>query len=289
MGVYVGLDIGGTKILAAAADGTGRLLRRARVETPFELEAGLATLAQLVARMAGDEPVLGLGVAIGGPLAWPAGIVSPLHQPAWRQVPLRARLEARWRCPCYVDVDTNVAVLGEYAARPERPGRLLYLTLSTGMGGGFLIDGAVFRGEGGVHPEFAHQSVAFRCARPAAIQCECGVPDCLEALVSGNGIRRVYGRPAEELGAAQWAEVAFNLGQGLRNLAIILAPQLIVLGGGVAIGGGPDFVAEAAAVMRQNLRLVPPPAVEISRLGHDTALAGALFLARHGFAAPAGS
>jgi predicted NBD/HSP70 family sugar kinase len=147
------------------------------------------------------------------------------------------------------------------------------------MGGGFLMDGKIYRGQDGAHPEVGHQSVPFRCANPAAVRCECGAPDCLEALVSGNGIRRVYGKPAEDLNAAEWEEVAYNLGQGLRNMAALYAPDLIRIGGGVAVGAGERFIEAAGRVMEEHLKLVPAPRVELSRLGYDTALRGAIALA----------
>lgn len=279
MGIYIGLDIGGTKFLVAAADEEGRILRRARAATSASLREDLDTLDRLTAEVAGGESILGMGAAIGGPLDWRTGIVSPLHQPAWRDVPLKKRMESRWNCRFSVDVDTNVAALGEYRWGGEPVSRLLYITLSTGMGGGFLVDGKVFRGSGGGHPEIGHQSIHFRCSNPAAIHCECGVPDCLEALISGNGIRRIYGVPAEQLTPAQWDEVAYNLGQGLRNLAAIYQPDEIRLGGGVAIGGGEAFIDKAAEVMRSHLQIVPAPAVVLSHLGYETALLGAIAVA----------
>lgn len=285
MSVYVGLDIGGTKWMAAVADRQGSILRRALRPAIHALEAGLAALNEMVTEVADGQPVLAIGAAAGGPLDWQTGVVSPLHQPAWHDVPLRQIMEQRWGCPFYVDVDTNLAALAEYTYGGAKVARLLYLTLSTGMGGGFLIDGRIYRGAGGAHPEVAHQSVPYRCAHPAGLACECGLPDCLEALVSGNGIRRVYGKPAEHLSPAEWAEVAYNLGQGLRNLAAIYTPDLIRIGGGVALGGGPVFVEQARQVMAAHLRLVPAPEVSLSRLGPDTALRGALILASRGRAA----
>ena len=100
--------------------------------------------------------------------------------------------------------------------------------------------------------------------------------------MSGNGIRRIYHKPAEHLDEEEWGEVAYNLGQGLRNLAAILAPDVIVLGGGVALGGGEKLFGEARHVMETNLRLVPPPQVRLSRLGHDTPLMGAIAFAMQG-------
>lgn len=282
MAVYIGLDIGGTKFMVAAADEAGNILRRARDSAPASLGDGLALLNQMAAEVAAGEPVLGMGAAIGGPLDWQGGIVSPLHQPAWRDVPLKQIMEDRWGCPFSVDVDTNIAALGEYYAGGVAARRFIYLTLSTGMGGGLLLDGKLYRGAGGVHPEMGHQSIPSKCSHPERVQCECGVPDCLEALVSGNAIRRIYGKPAEALEDAEWAEVAYNLGQGLRNLAVLYAPELIRIGGGVALGGNEKLIPPARRVMEQHLRLVPAPRVELSQLGYDTALLGAISIAIHG-------
>lgn len=279
---YVGLDIGGTKFLVAGADGQGKILGRIQEATPPDVESGLNALNRMIAAVARGRRVTGIGAAIGGPLDWKRGIVSPLHQPQWREVPLKAIMEAEWGCPFFVDVDTNVAALGEYHFGGERAPRLLYLTLSTGMGGGFLVDGRIYRGKNGGHPEVAHQSVNFRCGHPERVACECGAPDCLEALVSGNGIRRIYGKPAECLAREEWLEVAYNLGQGLRNLAAVYLPDVIVLGGGVAVGGGGPLVARASTVMEERLRIVPPPAIRLSRLGYDTALMGAVAIAMRG-------
>lgn len=282
MSLYVGLDIGGTKLLVAGADAQGHILARVQHPTPPSLDEGLDLLHRMIAEVSGGQRIDAMGAAIGGPLDWRRGIVSPLHQPGWRQVPLKELMEARWGCLFAVDVDTNVAALGEYWFGGERAEHFLYLTLSTGMGGGFLVRGRIYRGMAEGHPEVGHQGVHCRCRHPERVACECGAPDCLEALVSGNGIGRVYGKPAEQLDQEEWQEVAYNLGQGLRNLAAIHHPDLIVLGGGVAVGGGEAFVVEATRVMAEHLRLVAPPQVRLSRLGYDTALMGTLAVAMHG-------
>jgi predicted NBD/HSP70 family sugar kinase len=282
MAIYLGLDIGGTKFLAAAADGSGTILRQCRRDTPAGLAEGLALLDEMIGEVAAGEPIRAIGAAAGGPLDWRSGVVSPLHQPEWRNVPLKAHLGQAWGCPAYVDVDTNVAALGEYYVGGETADRFLYITVSTGVGGGFLVGGQVYRGARGEHPEIGHQSIPYRCTHPERIQCECGVSDCLEGIVSGNAIRRIYGRPAEELDDAEWAEVAYNLGQGLRNLAAIYLPEVIVLGGGMAIGGGEKLLERARQVMAEHLRIVPVPEVRLSRLGAETALRGALVVALRG-------
>jgi glucokinase len=279
MEVVIGLDIGGTKIMVAAADGEGNILRRARMATSTSLEEDLKNIHTMIANVTGEDRILGMGAAIGGPLDWEQGIVSPLHQPAWRDIPLKTIMESKWDCSFRVDVDTNVAALGEYRWGGVAANRFLYLTLSTGMGGGFLVDGNIYRGKQGAHPEVGHQSIHYRSANPSAVQCECGAPDCLEALISGNGIRRIYGKPAEALGPDEWEEVAYNLGQGLRNMAALYAPDVIRIGGGVAVGGGENFIQAAREVMEEHLKLVPAPPVGLSHLGYDTALLGAIAMA----------
>ena len=282
MEVFIGLDIGGTKVEVAAAGSEGEILARRRAQTPLDLGQGIRLLHSLIGVVSSGYTIRGMGAAIGGPLDWETGIVSPLHQPAWRDVPLRQIMQDRWACPFCVDVDTNVAALAEYHFGEDKPSRLLYLTISTGMGGGYLQDGLLQRGMGGAHPEVGHQSIPYRCSNPAGLWCECGAPDCLEALISGNGIQRIYGKPAEELGKEEWQEVAYNLGQGLRNLATIYLPDIIVLGGSVALGGGEQLVPPAVALMRSLLNLVPAPQVQLSRLGHQGPLLGAIHIARHG-------
>ena len=136
--MFIGLDIGGTKIMVASADREGNILRRARTATSMSLEEDLTNINNMIAEVAGNEDLMGMGAAIGGPLDWEQGIVSPLHQPAWRNIPLKAMMESRWGCPFHVDVDTNVAAVGEYRWGGVSAGRFLYLTLSTGMGGGFF-------------------------------------------------------------------------------------------------------------------------------------------------------
>ena len=174
MPLFVGLDIGGTKFLVASANEKGQILNRVQATSPTALEAGLVLLNQMIAEVSQKEQISGMGAAIGGPLDWQNGIVSPLHQPEWKQVPLKSLMEERWNCPFWVDVDTNVAALGEYHFCSEKSERFVYITLSTGMGGGFLINGRIYRGMEGGHPEVGHMAVPLRCSNPTAVRCECG-------------------------------------------------------------------------------------------------------------------
>src|ERR1044072_5277511 len=98
MAVFVGLDIGGSKLMVASAGGEGTILRRVRRDSPPSLEADLANLHSMIGEVAAGEQILGMGAAIGGPLDWEQGIVSPLHQPARRDVPLKEIMEATCGC-----------------------------------------------------------------------------------------------------------------------------------------------------------------------------------------------
>ena len=276
--IYIGLDIGGTKIMAAATDMDGNEIARLRADTPYALQSGLDCINRLIAKLSAGNKLLAIGSTCGGPLDAVSGIVSPLHQPKWHQVPLKSIIEERWRCPFSVDVDTNVGALGEYHFGGYTERRFVYITISTGMGGGILLDGNIYSGAG--HPEVGHQMIYPRCSHPERIICDCGAGACLEALISGSGIRRIYGKPAEQLEPAEWDEIAYNLGQGLRNIVSILSPEIIVLGGVVAVGGGEAFVECAARYMSECLKIVAIPRVQLSRLGYDTALRGACWLAK---------
>ena len=280
MTIFVGLDIGGTKLMAAAADQAGRILQRTRRQTSASLQTDLDNLHQMIAEVSDGQAIEGIGAAIGGPLDWKSGVVSPLHQPAWRNVPLKKIMEERWQCPFSVDVDTNVAAFGEYYRSNLNVHKFVYLTISTGVGGGLIVEGKIDRGLNGAHPEMGHQAINYHCLFPERIACECGVPDCLEALISGNGIRRIYQKPAEALNPTEWQEIAYNLGQGLRNIATLYAPDIIRIGGGVAVGGGETFIHAAEDVMCAHMRLVPAPQVCLSSLGYDTALLGAISIAQ---------
>lgn len=277
MGIYIGLDIGGTKIMVASTDTKGKELSRVKVDTPQSLNKGLELLNNLIEEAAKGKKILGIGATAGGPLDSEKGIVSPLHQEEWRNVPLKEMMEKKWNCPFFVDVDTNVAALGEYHLGNYKEKYFLYITLSTGMGGGFLINGKIYHGLS--HPEIGHQCIEYHCSYPKRVKCECGGGSCLEALISGNGIKRIYKKNAENLGKHEWKEVAYNLGMGLRNIVAILSPEIIVFGGGVAVGGGELLLEWANKYMLTGLKIVSPPKLQLSCLGYDTALKGACFIA----------
>jgi len=281
VGIFVGLDVGGTKCMAAAAV-DGKIVTKVRYPTPENLDEGLGLLQRMTTEVAQGQKIRAIGAAVGGPLDWQTGIVSPLHQPEWNQVPLCEIFQNRFGCPFYVDVDTNVAAWGEFKYGRHNVDSLFYMTMSTGVGGGFIHNGRLFRGAGGEHPEVGHHAIPARCTFPDRVKCDCGARFCAESLISGTGIERIYNKPGEALTPDEWAEVSWNLGQVLRNIASFYAPAVIALGGGVAVGGGQEMVEMANKAMLVDLKLVTAPEIKLSTLGYDTALYGALALAEDG-------
>jgi predicted NBD/HSP70 family sugar kinase len=277
--MYISLDIGGTKLMVAAFSEKYEIITRERADTPRSLSEGVSLLKTLTHKVSQGRNIKAIGASAGGPLDYRSGVVSPLHMREWRNVRLKEIFENEFQTPFFVDVDTNAAALAEHRFGGHHTDRLLYLTLSTGVGGGFIIDGEIYRGANHSHPEAGHQAIPHQLPKPGPVPCTCGAVDCLEAIISGTAIRKHYGKPAEQLTPHEWDQVAYNLGQGLRNLSVLYAPSTIALGGGVAIGGGSRLIAGAAAVMQANLKLVPTPEIKLSSLGYDTALWGGLALA----------
>ncbi|MEM7037092.1 MAG: ROK family protein [Bacteroidota bacterium] len=281
MPTYIAIDIGGTKMMVAAVDAEMNILRRIKKPTLQNVDDAMAQMHSMIAEMAGEDEIQGLGMAIGGPIDLEAGTVSPLNMPQWRDVPMRAMMAERYDCPFGYGVDTDVAAVAEYYLAKLTEARFLYVTISTGVGGGFLLDGKVYRGMNGIHPEVGHQAIPVHTRYADRVLCGCGNTDCLEALVSGSGIQRVYQKPARDLNADEWDEVARHLSLGLRNMIMLLSPDLIVLGGGVTTGGGQFFLDQTQQYLKDTLTLAHMPEIRVSELGYDTALLGAAYIAAH--------
>lgn len=264
-GVYCSIDIGGTKILTALLDEPGRILCRVRRTTPAGkgvgavLETVKATVEEAV-RTAGlaPESLKGVGVCIAAFLEHPSGVVHRAPNIGWSgPVHLLEMLQRLWACPVYLENDTNAAVLGEaYFGAARGHADVIYVTISTGIGGGLFLGGKLYRGGDGFAGEIGH-SKSFGRNR----QCGCGGLDCLEAWASGKGISR----SAERLGlhpkdgqaistawvfteAARGNALAQNIvegavmdiGTGLANAVTLLNPTCLVLGGTV-VAANPDF------------------------------------------------
>ena len=140
---YIALDIGGTKFMVASYTETLKEIKRVKQDTPEDFNEGINLLYKMINEVSEKSKIGGIGAAIGGPLDPVKGIVSPLHQHQWRNIPLKDIMEKKWECSFYVDVDTNVAALGEYHLGKYEHEKFLYITLSTGVGGGYIINGCL--------------------------------------------------------------------------------------------------------------------------------------------------
>ena len=212
------LDIGGTKMAAATVDGDGRILARDRIATSPTADAdGLfAALVDMCAPLVRAVSPAAIGVGCGGPMRYPSGEVSPLNIHAWREFPLRQRLSDRFGLPTLVDNDAKALALGERWHGAGRGSRnMLGMVVSTGVGGGIILDGQLRHGQSGNAGHVGHIVVW-----PNGPPCGCGARGCLEAVASGSGLARrlnaaLASRPRRD--ASTPADVASERGAALAD------------------------------------------------------------------------
>ena len=304
--VVVGVDIGGTKVLAGVVDAQGRVLRTARRHTPGRQVAVSVVedvLDAAVREAAGGMPLAAVGVAAAGfvDAAGDSVLFAP-HLP-WRGTRVAADLAARWSVPVALDNDANAAAYAEVRFGALRgAGDAVVVTLGTGIGGAVVFDGQVHRGWNGMAGEFGHMKVV-----PDGRRCECGGRGCWEQYCSGHALARYAGtsspaaagtapadRPAdgpaitraardgEPTAVAAFAETGRWLGAGLANVVAALDPELVVVGGGLAEAGEllltPARAALADSLVGAAHRRVPD--LVTVRLGPEAGLIGAAARAR---------
>ena len=300
----VAVDLGGTLIRSALINEKGEILARAKRET----------LAQ-----EGPEPVIGrteacirdvskgaepISIAAPGPLdPWKGIIHQAPNLPGWREVPLADILHRTFKVPVYLNNDANLAALAEHRfGAGQGVSDLIYLTISTGIGGGIISQGRLLVGAKGLAGEVGHMTL-----EPEGPPCGCGGRGHLESLASGPAIARraveeiekgaetsitrlVEGEPSkvtakvvaqaaqegDPLANSIFKEAGFYIGLGIANLLHILNPELIIIGGGVSKAGDLLFdpiraTVEARAILsiKEGVKIVP------SALGDDVGLLGA--------------
>ena len=309
--LVVGVDVGGSKVLAAEVAADGTVVTTARRVTPGRLvEAALVedALDLAVADVANGRAIAAVGVAAAG-FVDAAGerVMFAPHLP-WREEPVRARLADRWGTRVVLDNDANCTARAELAYGSARGASdAVVVTMGTGIGGAVVVGGQVQRGRNGMAGEFGHAQVV-----PEGQPCECGHRGCWEQYSSGNALVRLArarigheptlldelcgGDPATLTGpmitrAAEdgdlvarqaFASVGEWLGVGLANLVAALDPEVLVVGGGVSAAGD-RLLEPARAALRRALvgaphRVVPP--VRRARFGPEAGAVGAALLAR---------
>ena len=317
MSLTIGVDVGGTKVAAGVVDESGTILVRTRRLTPsVSPEATEDVIADVVAElMAADLPRGGTieAVGIGAAGFIDAARSTVLFAPnlAWRDEPLRAEVEKRVGLPVVVENDANAMAWAEHRfGAGAGSAHMVAVTVGTGIGGGIILDGALYRGRFGIGAEFGHLQLV-RGGR----RCGCGQRGCWEQYCSGRAllhaareiadVQPAYGARLLELGegepegiearevtkAAQegdpaalecFAEVGRWLGRGLADLVAVLDPEIFVIGGGVADAGELLLAPareEFAAVLTGGTHR-PHAEIRIASLGNDAGLVGAADLAR---------
>jgi glucokinase len=276
------IDIGGTKLAAGVVDADGSILVDEQRPTPQSDEpevifAALAGVVELV--MAADGPGLGsCGVGCGGPMAAGGVTVSPLNIPAWRQFPLKARLESLTGLDTSVDNDAKALALAEgWVGAAAGAENFLAMVVSTGVGGGIVLDGRLLDGAAGNAGHIGHVIV-----EPDGRRCACGGRGCLEAEASGLAIAAVTGRPAAEAPESVRRRTGTLVGRAVASVANLLDLRLAVVAGSVALGFGRPFFAAAQEEIDGRSRLSFSRGTRIvpAGLGSSGPLVGAAAVAR---------
>jgi len=306
--VFAGIDIGGTKIALGLAGLDGQLLSVSRFPTQIELgphrimQSALDELEQMSSKI--DGQIVAIGVCCGGPLDRRKGLIlSPPNLPKWDEFPIIGVVNERFAVPAVLDNDANVAALGELHYGAGRGLHdLMYMTISTGIGGGLIIKGEIVHGVADAAGEVGHMTV-----QPDGPACGCGSRGCLEVLCSGTAIARrarerllsasvhssLNGRSitakvvAEEARAGDalarevWDETVYYLAIGISNIISVLAPEAVILGGGVSLAGD-QLLVPLTKLVQSRSRLFPANKVNIlqAALAGDSGVYGTLFLAQ---------
>ncbi len=276
------IDVGGTKFTLAVFDGESLVLRESRAT---DREGGrdwmlneIRTIALQWKRETGFERC---GIGFGGPVNYQTQMVAlSTHVGGWKDFSLTRWVEENLGVPAVMDNDANVGALGEavYGAGKGFTPTVFYMTVSTGIGGGMVIDGRIYRGSDSYAGEIGHLTV-----RPDGPQCLCGAYGCLERMCCGLWLEKDYGRTAKEL--LQDPEFVrryvVNLALGIKSMIMLLNPARVVIGGGFSKAGDALFVPLRAELRKQitdwsRARIDVVPAA----LGDDSILYGALALAQ---------
>jgi glucokinase len=307
-GLYLGVEIGGTKLQVCAGDGRGKIVERTRLEVDSSAGAGgiRSQIERAISELTLRFKPIATGVGYGGPIDWRTGKVCCSHQvKGWSDFPLAEWLSELSRGPVYADNDANVAALGE-ARHGAGAGfdTVFYVTLGSGVGGGFVMDGKIYHGAppgeseiGHVRLDRAGTTVESRCSGWAVD----GKLRAAKAKHPQSALAQRIGEAARGeaklLEAAFWqedplarailGETAEDLAFGLSHVVHLLHPRTIVLGGGLALIGEPLRAAVELALRRFIMEaFAPGPEVALTRLKEDAVPVGALELARLAFLAP---
>jgi len=275
------VDIGGTKMAVGLVTRKGELLDRDIVRTDADKNAVdlFESLRQIVVRQMdraaerhrGRVVVVGIGSA--GPIETDCATISPLNIPAWKGFPLRSRIAEVVEAPVFGDLDAKAFALAEGwlgAARGET--NFVGMVVSTGVGGGIVLDGRLLDGASGNAGHIGHIIV-----NPQGNRCGCGARGCLEAEASGTAIAAISGRSATEPSYEIMQRTGHMVGLAVASVCNFFDLRLAVVGGSVALGFGPTFFHAAQLTLDRHCRLAYSRGARIvpARLGDQSPLIGA--------------
>jgi len=294
-GHAIGIDLGGTKILAGVVTREGEILRRHERPTPTDSQPELLAAVEVAVNELLDGGVAAIGFGIPAPIDQRRGRVFVATNIPLADVGLRDLMHERFGVPIGLDNDANAAAVGEWRVGAARGATdVVMITLGTGVGGGVIANGAPLHGGGGAGMELGHTVVI---ADGPPCQGTCTGRGHLEALVSGRAAteaaREAFGPGADahslvrlaNEGDAQAREILQRigglLGCGLESFANIFNPELIVIGGGFGVAAWDHLIPSAERVLRREALLPARDEVEVvpAKLGTDAGLIGAAFVA----------
>lgn len=279
--VVLAIDIGGTKFAAGLVTARGELIDRSRVEVEKDAlpEAHFDSLTVIVrqlmtrAREQHRARIRAVGVGSAGPVARNVESVSPVNIPAWRQFPLRRRLHDLVGHPVYGDLDAKALALAEgWLGAAQGHPNFCAITVSTGVGGGIVLDGELLDGMTGNAGHIGHVIV-----EPNGRRCGCGAQGCLEAEASGLAIEAITGRPPTEPTYEIMQRTGTLVGRAAASVCNSLDLSLVVVGGSVALGFAGTFFHAAQVSLDEHAKLTYSRGARItpSRLADSGPLIGA--------------
>lgn len=307
--IVAGIDIGGTKIAVALQNFDKKIVASGSFPTRVEIGPHriLANIVCNIEKMLAEtETTLSaIGIGCPGPLDIENGLVlSPTNLPDWTDFPIVEIIKKKFDVPVAFDNDANAAALGEFFSGAGKGfSDILYVTISTGIGGAIICGGQIHHGLGASAGEIGHAIV-----QPDGELCRCGTKGCLETLASGVNIARrtkerlaqndksFEGVNSEEITARTvieavkngdetaleiWDETMRFLAIGIGNAITTIAPQAVIIGGGVSMAG--ELLLEPLrSFIKQNVKMLPIEKVKIlqASLGSESGIYGALILAQ---------
>jgi glucokinase len=304
----IAVDLGGTNMRAAAIDGAGRILSRARRETPKAAEDIVAALVSAIdeCREACLPPARAVSVAVPATIRRSDNVMTALpNVKALEYFPLPERLAQATSLPVLLENDANAAALGEFWQGAGREAEtIIMVTLGTGVGGGIILNGQLWTGADGTAGEIGHV-----CVETNGAQCGCGSRGCLEVYSSATAMVRLarqlgaeysdtsvpmderltskvlyeHGIAGDALALEVFRVMGTYLGVGLASLINILNPELIVIGGGAAAGWD-LFIGHVKETIKQRAFATPAERAQLIRAerGDDAGILGAAYLALAG-------